>query len=173
MLMWHRRLGHLNMNYIQKLTRDNILPTQLLRVKKIPVCPDCKSGEQYRKSANGRGTIYSKENYPGKRVSGDQMIANVPGHIMSTKGRKYHKRHKLATIWIDRFSRFMTAHTHGSTSVGKLLQPKTQLEAFAKRFSVFIKSYRTDNGSFISKKFEREISKAKQRLTACRVGTHW
>ena len=101
------------------------------------------------------------------------MVANVPGHIMSTKGRKSHRRHNIATIWIDHFSRFLTAHTHESTSVDELLQSKAQLEAFAKRFNVYIKGYRTDNGGFISKKFEIEINKAKQKLTACGVGAHW
>ena len=132
MLMWHRKLGHRNMEYIQQLARDNILPKQLLRVKKIPVCPDCKFGEQCRKPASGKGTIDSDDNAPGDRISGDQMVANVPGHTMSTKGRKSHKRHNIATIWIDHFSRFLTAHTHESTSVDKLLQSKAQLEAFAK-----------------------------------------
>ena len=57
MLMWHCQGGHRNMKYIQQLAQFNILTKQLLRVKNIPICPDCKLGDQYRKTANGRGTI--------------------------------------------------------------------------------------------------------------------
>ena len=67
----------------------------------------------------------------------------------------------------------MTAHTHSSTTSEELVNSKAKLEAFAEGHNVKIKSFRTDNGILISNDFNKALTKAKQKLTACGVGAHW
>ena len=173
LLMWHRRLSHRNMDFIQQLARDGILPRRLASVRNVPSCPDCKFGEQTKRAVQNRGTIDASDDAPGRTVSGDQMEAHTPGLTMMTKGRKSKKRHKVATVWIDHYSRFITAHSHCSTTSEELVNSKAKLEAFADSHNVKIKSFRTDNGAFISNDFNKALTKAKQKLTACGVGAHW
>ena len=101
------------------------------------------------------------------------MESNIPGLTMMTRGRKSHKRHRVATVWIDHYSRFITAHTSESTSVTDLIDSKARMEAFAERYNIRIKRFRTDNGAFISNDFANHMRKAKQKLSACGVGAHW
>ena len=161
------------MDYIQQLARDGIVPRRLASVRNVPSCPDCKFGEQTKRAVQNRGTIDASDDAPGRTVSGDQMEAHTPGLTMMTKGRKSKWRHKVATVWIDHYSRFITAHTHSSTTSEELVNYKAKLEAFAEGHNVKIESFRTDNGAFISNDFNRALTKAKQKLIACGVGAHW
>ena len=173
LLMWHRKLGHRSMDFIKQLARDGQLPKRLLTARNTPVCPDCKFGEQSRKPVDtSRGLIDDDDIAPGDTVSGDQLEANMPGLIITNKGKRSRRRHHVATVWVDHFSRFITAHTHELTSIDELLKSKAELEVFANKNSVTIKKFRTNNGAFISKRFDQEMKKAKQKLTACRVGAH-
>ena len=163
-LLWHRRLSHRNMDFIQQLSRDGILPRRLASVRTIPVCPDCKFGRQTKRVVQNRSTIDASDDSPGRTVSGDQMEAHTPVLTMMTKGRKSKKRHKVATVWIDHYSRFITAHTHSSTTSEELVNSNAKLEAFAEVHNVKIKSFCTDNGVFISNDFNKALTKAKQPI---------
>ena len=84
LLMWHRKLGHRNFEFIQQLARDGVLPRRLAKVKNIPTCPDCKFGEQHKRPYESRGSIDASDSAPGNTISGDQMESNTLGLTMTT-----------------------------------------------------------------------------------------
>jgi len=178
MLKWHHRLGHREMSRVQSLARiDGILPkTDAEAIKKVrqsdfPKCAGCSFGKQRRRAAE-RGKIDEGHSAPGAKVSGDMMEAGCDGLIPTTRGRRTKKRHHVATLWIDHFSRFVFAHMHDSTSAGEAVMAKLDFEKFARRFNVTIEGYHTDNHPFTSKEFRAAIDEAGQDLTNCGVGAH-
>ena len=179
MLKWHHRLGHREMSRIQSLARiDGVLPkTAAEAIKKVrqsdfPICAGCSFGKQRRRAADYRGKIDEGHTAPGAKVSGDMLEAGCDGLIPTTRGRRSKKKHHVATLWIDHFSRFVFAYLHDSTSAGEAVMAKLEFEKFARRFNVEIEGYHTDNQPFTSKEFRAAIDEAGQDLTNCGVGAH-
>jgi len=181
LLMWHKKLSHRNMADIQAKARNgelSITQTELklissVRQDEFPKCPACQFGDQNKSAVKTRGKIDEGDNKPGDGVSGDQLEAGTPGLIPTTKGRRTKKRHGVATIWVDHFSRLVYAHMQESTDAAATVEAKLAFEQFAARYNVNVKKYRTDNGAFAAKEFRDAVAQAKQDMTHCGVGAHW
>ena len=53
MKLWHQRLGHINLNRIDRLVKDGILP--LLVVEPMPVCESCLEGIMTKRPFSSKG----------------------------------------------------------------------------------------------------------------------
>lgn len=51
--LWHLRLGHINLNRIDRLVKDGILPS--LVVKPMPVCESCLEGKMTKRPFSSKG----------------------------------------------------------------------------------------------------------------------
>jgi hypothetical protein len=172
LLRWHRKLNHMNFPAVQQLARRHKIPYDIANAK-IPICAECLYGKQHKRPKQFRGHIAKDNIKPGSVISGDHLEAGTTGLIHQTKGRRTKKRHKVATIWVDHFSDFISVHTQESTEAEQTVKAKLELETFAKRFNVHIYAYCTDNGTFTAKDFVEAVNNAGQHFTQCGVGAHW
>ncbi|XP_075504433.1 putative mitochondrial protein AtMg00300 [Primulina tabacum] len=51
--LWHLRLGHINLNRIQRLVKDG--PLSNLKVESLPVCESCLEGKMTKRSFKSKG----------------------------------------------------------------------------------------------------------------------
>ena len=52
--LWHLRLGHINLNRIDRLVKDGILPS--LVVEPMPVCESCLEGKMTKRPFSSKGS---------------------------------------------------------------------------------------------------------------------
>ena len=109
---------------------------------------------------------------PGDCVSVDQMISTVPGFVSQNTGKLTRKRHKVATVFVDHFSRLGCAHVHTTTNADEAIEAKQAFERFAQVHGVTVKHCHADDGIFNSKEFLDHIHASKQTISFCGVGMH-
>ena len=51
--LWHLRLGHINLNRIERLVKEG--PLRELKVGTLPVCESCLEGKMTKRSFSGKG----------------------------------------------------------------------------------------------------------------------
>jgi hypothetical protein len=73
--------------------------------------------------------------------------------VGQNKGYFFRKRYKVATIFVDHFSRLSFVHLQESTKGEETLLAKRAFEAYAASFGVVIRNYHADNGRFTERLF--------------------
>jgi hypothetical protein len=112
-------------------------------------------------------------NKPGQCVSVDQLESPVPGFVGQNKGSFFRKRYKVATIFVDHFSRLSYVYLQESTTGAETLLAKRAFEAYAASFGVVIKNYHADNGRFAERLFLEHAALKGQSVSLCGVSAHF
>jgi hypothetical protein len=174
LMVWHERLGHLQMSKIQRMAEAGLLPKNIAKCRQ-PLCQSCMYGMMVKRSWRTKQTpthIAPNAMRPGEHVSVDQMESPVPGLIGQLKGTPTLARYKFATIFVDTYSRSSYAHLQQTSNADETLQAKKSYEAFAKTHGVHIQHYHADNGRFIETAWQQHANLMGQTLSYAGVGAH-
>ena len=134
-LKWHHRLGHASPRKIQMLAKMGILPKRLVNCR-VPLCTACLFGKATRrpwrsKTPNNADETSRTVMAPGDCVSIDQLESPTPGLIAQLKGIPTKQRYKVATVFVDHFSRLSYVHLQKTTNAEETLEAKKAFEQFA------------------------------------------
>jgi hypothetical protein len=103
----------------------------------------------------------------------DQLESPVPGFVGQNKGYFFHKRYKVATIFVDHFSQLSYVYLQESTKGDDTLLAKRVFEAYASSFGVHISNYHADNGRFAERLFLDHAASNNQSVSLCGVNAHF
>ena len=184
LLLWHWKLGHANMRWIQALASVPILPTRAgsrMSSCERPLCTACQLSKQSRRTRAGTGkhasgtsqAIRGNSEAPGECVSLDQYQSSFPGRLAHTKGKEPKKLQRTGgTIFVDNATGMVFIGHQVSLTVAETIKTKKQFEQFCKNHGVSVKSYRADNVPFGTKEFRAELEKGDQTIDFSGVGAH-
>ena len=175
----HDKYGHLSFAEMDKLVINNVLPKKFAKLKgKTFVCPSCAFGKMKKRVWRSKGSANSKQirkpaqNYPGAKVSTDQIVVAQPGLVPRLSGRHTHERICGATCFIDHHSGYSFSSLQTSLDGEQTLAAKVAYESHADTCGVKVSSYRADNGRFAEKSFREAVKRAQQTIDFCAVGAH-
>ena len=174
LMRWHLRLGHLPFANIRLMAARKEIPSRLANCR-IPRCQSCLYGRATKRpwrTKGQAGTIHPVT-APGQCVSVDQLESPVAGFVGQNKGYFFRKRYKVATIFVDHFSRLSYVYLQESTKGGQTLAAKRSFEAYAATHGVKIRHYHADNGRFAEQLFLNHCEQAGQQVTLCGVSAHF
>jgi hypothetical protein len=174
LMRWHCRLGHLPFANIRLMAEKGEIPKRLANCR-IPKCQSCLYGRATKrpwrtKGQTARIRVVTKA---GQCVSVDQLESPVPGFVGQNKGYFFRKRYKVATIFVDHFSRLSFVFLQESTKGQETLLAKRAFEAYAASFGVVIQNYHADNGRFAERLFLEHAEKHGQTVSLCGVNAHF
>ena len=174
LLRWHYRLGHLPFANIRLMAAKGEIPKRMTTCK-IPKCQSCLYGRATRRPwrTKGQTSQIRTVTKPGGCVSVDQLESPVPGFIGQNKGGFFRKRYKVATIFVDHFSRLSFVHLQESTKGEETLMAKRAFEAYAASFGVKVTNYHADNGRFAERLFLDHAELHGQTVSLCGVNAHF
>ena len=78
----------------------------------------------------------------------DQLESPVAGFVGQNKGYFFRKRYKVATVFVDHFSRLSFVYLQEPTKGDETLLAKKAFEAHAASFGVKVVNYHANNGRF-------------------------
>jgi hypothetical protein len=128
-MRWHIRLGHLPFANIRLMAARKEIPSWLTNCR-IPKCQSCLYGKATKRPwrTKGQSGTLKEVTLPGQCVSVDQLESPVAGFIGQNKGFFFRKRYKVATIFVDHFSRLSYVYLQESTKGCKLWLPSDRLK---------------------------------------------
>ena len=175
----HDQYGHLLFAKMDLLVQNNMLPKKFAKLKGQRIlCPSCIFGKMRKrawrnKSVSSVKTIRKeKENFPGAKVSIDQLVVAQPGLVPRISGRHTNTRVCGATGFFDNSSGYSFSSLQTSLDGDQTLSAKHSFESHAASCGVKIKKYRADNGRFAEKSFRDDVKRAQQHIDFCAVGAH-
>lgn len=172
LMHWHHKLGHRNMQDIQRLASLGFLPKHIANVP-IPICQACQFGKAHAQPTGKKPIVDPNTKLqPGDLVHVDQAISSVPGRCLLHSGKPTNQTWKVVTIFKDHASKKVFAEFQRSTDAKETIQSKRRLESEAHQHGIKIKKYRADNGIFKSNAFIEDIEKLGQTIDYCGVGAH-
>ena len=191
LLLWHWKLGHANLQWIQTLCREPtnthrrfVLETHHSKTSScvLPKCAACMLGKQTRRRpgtntgalVKGKETMLRREHLrPGDCVSLDQYESSIPGRLPHTYGKeKKDDQYNGGTLFIDHASSMVFIQHQVSLRTGETLQAKHKFEQLAREHGVMVKSYHADNSPFGNAEFVRSIEENGQAIKFSGVGAH-
>jgi hypothetical protein len=174
LMRWHCRLGHLPFANIQLMAKKGEIPKRLASCR-VPKCQSCLYGRATKKPWKTKGQVSRIKTVtkPGQCVSVDQLESPVPGFIGQNKGYFFRKRYKVATVFVDHFSRLSFVHLQESTKGDETLLAKRAFEAYAASFGIVIHNYHADNGRFAERLFLDHAESQGQAVSLCGVNAHF
>jgi hypothetical protein len=130
MLRWHYILGHLSFRRIKIMAELGILPKKLAQVTP-PKCAGCLFGTTTNKPWRNKGNkpkgVGHLATAPGQMVSVDQLESSAAVFISQLKGRLTRRRYKVATLFVEHFSRTSYVHLQETLASVETVEAK---EAF-------------------------------------------
>jgi hypothetical protein len=109
----------------------------------------------------------------GQCVSVDQLESPVAGFVGQNKGCFFRKRCKVATVFVDHFSRLSFVCLQESTTGAETLLAKQAFEACAASFGIKVINYHADNGRFAERLFLNHAAENGQTVSLCGVNAHF
>ena len=176
-LKLHYRLGHISMHRIKQMAKMGLIPKKIADIQP-PMCASCQFGKATRrpwrtKALPSQAAKLKPITGPGSCVSVDQMESPTPGLIAQLKGILTTKRYRVATIFVDHYSRFSYVYLQTSTSAKETLEAKQSFEAYCQQLGVRVMHYHADNGRFADNDWLADIARSRQTITFCGVGAHF
>ena len=188
LLHWHYKLGHIHMDWVQKLMRvregeqDPILPTRNRAAScPIPVCAACQYGKAHLRPTPGNavtkdlardGVLKSEHTTPG-HFSIDQFVSKARGRLLHTYGKEDDSaKYTGGTIYVDEASSMVFVQLQVSLDEAETLRGKHLVEREALNCGIHVRTYRGDNGIFRSKGFLRDLEARGQTIKYSGVGAH-
>ena len=202
LLLWHYKLGHVHMRWIQQLLRQRdwlgpmtdpygnaviekhsfIQPTTSKASScDPPSCTACILAKSSRRGSRARTTQSNKSVpglrtnhlYPGQVVSIDQYESTVRGRLPHTQGKEPESEQYVGgTIGVDHASSFIFHRNQVSLRAADTILTKRIWDRFAQSCDVKILHFRGDNGVFRSQEFLEAIQRSQQSITFSGVGAH-
>ena len=189
LMLWHFKLGHFHLEWIQRLMRVREGEDEpVLRTKhkanacQLPHCAACHFAKLHlratestvEKTVKAREGILKTEHLkPGDMVSTDQYVSKLPGRLPHTKGKEKDKeRYQGGTIYVDEASGFIFAQHQVSLNAAETIRGKHLFEREALTCGREIKNYRGDNGVFKTKEFINDLEQRRQTIRYSGVGAH-
>jgi hypothetical protein len=125
LLRWHYRLGHLPFANIRLMAAKGEIPKRLGTCR-VPRCQSCLYGRATKKPwrTKAQPNKIKTVTKPGECVSVDQLESPVPGFKGQSKGFFFREQYKVATIFVDHFSRLSNVHLQESTKGEETLLAK-------------------------------------------------
>ena len=146
---WHKRYGHLGVQNLQKLAKENLVDGyDYDKTKDIDFCESCTEGKHHR------STFLVKESERGK-----EPLDLVHSDVCGKMGAKSLRGAEYFLTFIDDDTHYVWAYMlkHKDEVFGKFLELKALVEKSSGRK---LKVFRTDNGGeFTSAKFENYLKK--------------
>jgi hypothetical protein len=174
LLRWHHRLGHLPFANLRLMAARREILMRLAKCR-VPKCESCLYGQAtkrpWRTKASSRKLRTTTK--PGQCVSVDQLESPVAGFVGQNKGFFFRKRYRVATIFVDHFSRLSFVHLQESTKGEETLLAKKAFEAYAASFGVKVRNYHADNGRFAERLFLDHAEENGQTVSLCGVNAHF
>jgi hypothetical protein len=174
LLRWHYRFGHFPFANICLMAAKGEIPKRLATCR-VPRCQSCLCGRATKRlwRTKAQPNKIKTVTRPGECVSIDQLKSPVPGFKGQTKGFFFRECYKVATIFVDHYSRLSYVHLQESTKGDETLLAKRTFEAYAASFGVTIANYHTDNGRFAERLFLDHTALHGQGVSLCGVNAHF
>ena len=174
LLRWHYRLGHLPFSNLRLMAARGEIPKRLASCR-IPKCQSCLYGRATKRPWRSKGKAVKLRTVtkPGQCVSVDQLESPVAGFVGQNKGFFFRKRYKVATVFVDHFSRLSYVHLQESTTGAETLLAKRAFEAYAGSFGIKVLNYHADNGRFAERLFLDHAAENGQTVSLCGVNAHF
>lgn len=191
LLLWHQKLGHINMDHVQRLLVE---PTEqhrpaILKPKnkkssscQKPLCEVCQYAKQKRRSPpstrhtsnkSTEGALFRDTLIPGRRTSVDLYQSSTRGRLPNTFGKEPEdQQYTGGAIFVDHATTFVHNTHQLSTTAAETIRSKHNFELFADTFGVSIKEYVGDNNPFHSKDWKDDCLHQNQLVTLSGVGAH-
>lgn len=189
LMLWHFRLGHFHLEWVQKLFRvregedESILPTKhKANACKLPQCAACHYAKMHlrpsgstteKKVTEKDGSLKAMNLKPGDMISTDQYVSKELGRLSHTRGKESdHERFVGGTIFVDEASGFVFAQHQVSLGAAETIRGKHLFEREAGTCGVTIRNYRGDNGVYKTKEFVKDLEDRRQTIRYSGVGAH-
>jgi hypothetical protein len=174
LLRWHYRLGHLPFANIRIMAAKGEIPKRLATCR-VPRCQSCLYGRATKKpwQTKAQPNKIRTVTKPGECVSVDQLESPIPGLKGQNKGFFYRERYKVATIFVDHYSRLSYVYLQESTKGEETLLAKRAFEAYAASFGVVVSNHHADNGRFAERLFLNHAELHGQGASLCGVNAHF
>jgi hypothetical protein len=198
LLVWHWKLGHVDMNRLQKLmhplkpndsfeSRESLCPPVVVPTKNskthlcdVPCCRACVFAKMTKKSPGVHSSKADPTKFmalsrdhlqPGDAVSVDQYIVSEKGRLLRSFGKeKPSNKYSGGTIYVDHASGKIFLHHQVSLRAGETLVGKRIFEREAHQCGFRVKKYHGDNGIFSSNEFRSDCLHKDQILDFSGVG---
>jgi hypothetical protein len=119
LMHWHYPLGHLSFPKLKQLALNGEIPKKLAKIIP-PKCDGCLFGAMTKLPWWGKETKASHKVFIatklGDCISVNQMMSTEVGFYAQLKGRRTKKHYKVATVFVDHFSRLGFIHLQLTTS---------------------------------------------------------
>jgi hypothetical protein len=109
---------------------------------------------------------------PGECVSVDQMESRTAGFLAQLKGCLTKGRYRVATIFVNYYSRLGYVHLQKDTTSKETLIAKKAFKVFARDRGVKVRHYHADTGRFVDNAWKGALAKENQGITYCGVNAH-
>ena len=198
LLVWHWRLGHVDMNRIKTLmhpskpidslkSREDLSPPVVIETKNlkthlcdVPKCQACIFAKMTKKKTGAshvqgdRFMALSRNHLqPGDAVSVDQYIVSQRGRLLHTFGREAPgSSYSGGTIYVDHASGKVFLRHQISLRAGETLLGKRAFERETQAAGFRVKKYHGDNGIFTSEAWRNDCLSKEQELDLSGVGAH-
>jgi hypothetical protein len=115
LMQWHLQLGHLPFAKIRFMAACKEIPSQLANCR-IPKCQSCCCGQATKRPwcTKGQSGTIQPVTAPRQCVSVEQLESPVAGFVGLNKDYFFCKRYKVATIFVDHFSRLSYVYLQDS-----------------------------------------------------------
>ena len=191
LLLWHYRLGHINMQHVQSLlakprdhdSRRIIHPRNNKSSHCIPcLCEACQYAKQKRREPpsthkqvrpENEGALSQNIIIPGQRVSVDLYQSSTKGRLPYTFGKeKESHQYTAGALFLDHATRLIH-HTHQfSTTASETINSKHRFEQYCDSFGVKVREYIGDNNPFHSQDWKDDCANQNQVCGYSGVGAH-
>jgi hypothetical protein len=174
LMRWHLQLGHLPFANIRLMAARKEIPSRLANCR-IPKCQSCLYGRATKRPwrTKGQAGTIRPVTSPGQCVSVDQLESPVADFVGQNKGYFFRKRYKVATIFVNHFSRLSYVYLQESTKGAQTLATKRSFETYDSTHGVKIRPHHADNGRFAEKLFLNHCELAGQKISLCGVSAHF
>ena len=196
LLLWHQRLTHTSMEWVQMLMRDRKwLPEHnggnslhvgpFIKTKnRAPTCDtiglkctaclcakaSCRSPSNMASRPSRQEKILKRGDVtPGAGVSADHYFSPVQGRLLHTYGRE-RNGYTCGSLFVDHASGKIFNFPQFSTTVSETIKSAQRLESMAKDEGFKIQKYHADNGIFASAAFKQHCDENKIQYSFSGVG---
>ena len=100
-------------------------------------------------------------------------MSSTPGLVAQAKGKCTTKRLRVATVFVDQYSRLSFVYMQKGGMVIETVKAKEAFERYAASHGVGVLHYHADNGIFVDNLFRKAVTVRHQTLSFCGVNAHW
>lgn len=196
LLLWHQRLSHASLDWIQMLMRDrkylsatnadsSLHSGPFIKTKsRAPVCDVSKlkcsaclcakasvrsPSDQSPRPSQKKLILKTNHLLPGDCVSADHYFSPIQGRLLHTFGRE-RTGYTCGSLFVDHASGKIFNFPQFSTNTTETIRTAQRLESMARDEGFNIKSYHADNGIFSSADFKEHCERNRIKFSFGGVG---